>query len=118
MSEQEKKAIRDEKLIAYLDAVDDREAHCGRVSKIIDTLRRIVSEYDKGTIFEGEVAEGLKLPTTDELTDALMECQESRRTEGRRYREALEAGVPENRMPPPSASKKGRPRINIAGPLA
>ena len=38
MTPQERKAIRDEKLIAYLDTVDDRKAHCGQLSRIIETF--------------------------------------------------------------------------------
>lgn len=111
MTEIERKAVRDKALLDYLDAVDDRKAHCGRVTQLVGVLRRVVADHDANSInvqlkksgpatFIDGTADGLTLPTHTEFVEAFIKCRDAEAQERRLYVEALNAGVPPDRLPP------------------
>ena len=104
MSQDERKQIRDTKLVKYIDAIDNREAHCGNLSEIIDVFRQVVTLYDKNAL-DGSLS-GLQLPSHEALVEAVVECQEAKQLEKARYEDALNAGVDASRIPVPGGKRK------------
>ena len=95
MTPAERKEIQNEFLISYLDAVDDRKAHCGQLLKVIGVLRTVVAAHSAGELRvsdDGLVA-GHMLPTHADLVKAFIECQQARQRELIAYTDAINAGV-------------------------
>ena len=106
MTQDERKQIRDTKLLNYLDAVDDRKANCGRLSEIIGAFRRIVNLYDESALPPTLLDGSLRLPSSDDLADALKACLKAKQFEHKQYEEAINAGVDPSRMKQPETDAK------------
>ena len=103
MTDAEKTGIRTRALERYMRAVDDRRAHCGRLSELIGQLRDVVSLHDDQTIhiagepgaevFGYDEATGFTLPSHEDVIAAFVACQKARQTENRLLVDARNAGV-------------------------
>ena len=120
MTANERKAIRDEALIAYHDAVDDRKAHCEKLYRIIDILREVVRHHDDGKlgVSEDRKLAGHQLPTHDDLVTAFIECQKAKQREERAYAQAVSSGVDPSRLSAPGATERPSGTVTIASALA
>ena len=116
MTPQERKAIRDQALITYLDAVEERKAHCGHLTNTISVLRHVVRLHDEDGLrvqmnkaphpptIENGRPEGSTLPSHETLVNAFIECQKAKQREELQYTEAINAGVDRSLLPKPGIS--------------
>ena len=112
MTEEKRKEIRDQALLNYQDAIENYNSHCGQVSQLMDRTKKIVKLFDENRLglLEGpdgnhSFAEsssphqirsgirGLKLPSHEELFEAIKECLEAQQNEEKTYAAAQHAGV-------------------------
>ena len=103
MTENEKKEVRHQALIDYHDAVDNYKANCGRLSQLIERTRKLVESFDTDklgiasskdgkTIFV-ESLKDFRLPSHEEVLEAIEICQKARKQEERMYFAAVESGA-------------------------
>ena len=120
MTPHERKEVRNEFLISYFDAVDDRKAHCGQLLKVVGVLRTVVTAHSAGelSVSDDGLVAGHTLPTHAALVKAFTECQQARQRELIAYTEAINAGVDRSRLDPPGAEEKPPVSISVAGSLA
>ena len=109
MTPDERKVLRDKLLISYMDAVDDRKAHCGRLASLIAIFRHVVRLHDEGNMqvqmngdspptFEDGSVDGYRLPSHEDVVSAFIECQKAKQREELRRTDAANAGVDRGRL--------------------
>ena len=130
MTPHERKEVRNELLNSYLETVEDRKAHCGRLSTIITVLRRIIAMYDNRTLrvqknsapisptIEDGSADGYRIPTHDDLMAAFVDCRNAEQREALARIDAIKGGVDPDFLPQSAALEKPSETITVAGSLA
>ena len=130
MTPHERKAVCTDLLGAYMEATADRKAHCGQLSIFIRVLRRVVTMYDNGTLqvqmnpapspptLEDGSAAGYRIPTHEELMDAIVACRKAEQHEELARVDAINGGVEPEFLPSPATPKKAFETITVARPLA
>ena len=124
MTEDEKKQLRNRKLLAYHDAADDYGASCGQVTEFMARVRKFVKLFDSSRLGLKKTEEGellfwetttrsvllgagesaFTLPSQQELATAIQECRDAEELEAKAYSDASQSGV--------NTSRLNRPRVN------
>ena len=110
MTQAEKDGIRSRRLERYQRAVDDYNNHCKRLDEYVDTMRDVVRLHDDGDLHafmlpNGEKRIGvdsknfgIRLPSHDDMADAVIECRKARQERDRLHAREQQTGTTEDAL--------------------